>query len=152
MTTSNRQRNRLQRMKRQAGFTIIEVIVAIAVIFLGLRYWVYPTIRNGMENGQATQIAADFNTILQAAYSTEFGTNSDYTDIEWSDLPDHLPIAFTQRAPNDQDFDIDTNTTSNTKVDVSLNIPDNRLRAKVKSKFDASQYSETGTTLTVTGP
>lgn len=143
---------KLQRMKKQRGFTLIEVGVVLAIVFLVYREWVHPIVQNAMENAKANEIASSFNMILQAAYESDKGVGSDFTGIVWADLTDYLPIAFTQRAANDKDFDVDTNSTTNTKVDVSLDIPNDRLRAKVKAKFDSSQYTESTNTITVTGP
>jgi len=140
--------------KKQAGlmglafielFAVFAILVGIAASFL------YPMIKNGQETAQATKIILGFQTLTQAAYDSPYGVASNYTGIKFSDLPDYLPATFSQRAENGEDYEIKVNSNP-TRFDASLDIPNDRVRARVMSKYDSSQYTVTGTTFTITGP
>lgn len=140
--------------KKQGGFMgmgIAEYAAIIAVALGVVATILYPAIRNWQETSQATKIIAGFQTINQATFDSEYGTRSNYTGVKWSDLPNHLPENFAQRAENGEDYDVTVNTNP-TKFNMTLDIPAVRVMARVKSRYDSTQYSVTGDTITIVGP
>lgn len=151
---SNSMKTPIGRRKRQggfAGFGILEYAVIGAGIVAFLVTLILPSIKNFNDNQTANDIMFAITTVSQAAYDSPYGIANDYTGSTASDLSSFLPEGFSWRRKNGQTLTYAPNSNP-TKFDLSIQIPNQRVLDRVEAKYDASQYSVSGTTITVTGP
>ncbi len=141
-------------VKRQAGImglTLIEVVAAISFMLVIGSMFIVPIIKNGNETAQATKIILGFSQLSGAANSSSYATENDFTGISIPNVVNHLPENYSVRAANGQDYSLEVNSNP-TKYDMSLSIPNERIRERVMAQFNPSQYTVAGTTFTLVGP
>lgn len=139
------------RWRQRGSIGAVDALILFGILaFVGTVFW--PNVVSFQEGRRAATIADTFNVILTAAYRSPHGQSANYSGIGFTDIMAYLPKDFVQRAPNGENFAIDVNSSDNTKVDVSLTIPDQRLRDRVTARFHASQIVISSNTVTISGP
>ena len=110
-----------------------------------------PIMSSGTEQSKASKIITGFSVLMSGVNASNYATENDFTGVSVANVTNHLPANYNNRAANGQNYSVTVNTNP-TKYNASLNIPDDRLRARVKAAYNSSQYSESGTTITLVGP
>lgn len=134
------------------GLGIIELLLVIGFIAALATKFVLPMLSQKTESEMAAEITHGITLITQAAYDSECGTVNDYSTCDFDSLTNFLPQGFSRRASNGKDYGFSAAPSNPTKFVVSIDVEDERVLSRIKSKLKTGQYSVSGTTFSVTGP